>query len=140
MELEFCVKGQVISRTDNEDPIVNETANYIDAEFTFTTSEWNGLDKYALFKAEKGKAYCVELGTGLSKSGTTLNHSNSVTAQTSFGFKKFKFDSSGHITAVDNVVASDLPSHTHSYTSTNDVQSEISAFATALASAINPSS
>lgn len=64
MELEFSVKGQVISRTDNEDPIVNETANYIDSVFTFTTSEWNGLDKYALFKAEKGKAYCVELGSG----------------------------------------------------------------------------
>ena len=54
-------------------------------------------------------------GTGLSKSGTTLNHSNSVTAVTTAAFKKIKFDAQGHITGVADVSASDLPSHTHSY-------------------------
>ena len=53
-------------------------------------------------------------GTGLSKSGTTLNHSNSITAVTTAAFKKFKYDAQGHITGVANVAASDLPSHTHS--------------------------
>ena len=53
-------------------------------------------------------------GTGLSKSGTTLNHSNSITAQTSATFAKIKYDAQGHITGTASVAASDLPSHTHS--------------------------
>ena len=53
-------------------------------------------------------------GTGLSKSGTTLNHSNSVTAQTSAVFKKIKYDAQGHITSTTSVSAADLPTHTHS--------------------------
>lgn len=52
-------------------------------------------------------------GTGLSKSGTTLNHSNSISAQTSTVFKKIKYDGQGHITGTANVTASDLPSHNH---------------------------
>lgn len=53
-------------------------------------------------------------GTGLSKSGTTLNHSNSVTALTTASLKKVKYDAQGHITGTSDVSASDLPSHTHS--------------------------
>lgn len=53
-------------------------------------------------------------GTGLSKSGTTLNHSNSVTAQTSTVFKKIKYDAQGHITGTADVGANDIPTHTHS--------------------------
>ena len=52
-------------------------------------------------------------GTGLSKTGTTLNHSNSVTSLTTSSFKKFKHDAQGHITETSNVTASDLPSHEH---------------------------
>lgn len=47
-------------------------------------------------------------GTGLTLSGTTFNHSNSITAQTSNVFKKFKYDAQGHITGTANVVKSDL--------------------------------
>lgn len=53
-------------------------------------------------------------GTGLSKSGTTLNHSNSVTVQTSTVFKKIKYDGQGHITGTADVSANDLPIHAHS--------------------------
>lgn len=53
-------------------------------------------------------------GTGLSKSGTTLNHSNSVDAQTTAQLKKIKFDAQGHITDTANVEGTDLPSHSHS--------------------------
>ena len=53
-------------------------------------------------------------GTGLSKSGTTLNHSNSVTALTTASLKKVKYDAQGHITGTSDVSGSDLPSHTHS--------------------------
>ncbi len=52
-------------------------------------------------------------GTGLSLSGTTFNHSNSITAVTTAAFKKFKYDAQGHITGTADVAASDLPSHTH---------------------------
>ena len=38
-------------------------------------------------------------GTGLSKSGTTLNHSNAITAQTTQGLYPIKIDAQGHITA-----------------------------------------
>lgn len=37
-------------------------------------------------------------GTGLSKSGTTFNHSNSVTAKTSQSFAQIAYDEQGHIT------------------------------------------
>lgn len=63
-------------------------------------------------------------GTGLSKSGTTLNHSNSVTAKTTAGAYKIKFDSSGHITGTASLSYSDVGAassgHTHSgYVSTS---------------------
>ena len=53
-------------------------------------------------------------GTGLSKSGTTLNHSNSVTAQTTQALYPIKIDAQGHIsaygTAVTSLPASDVSS------------------------------
>ena len=61
-------------------------------------------------------------GTGLSKSGTTLGHSNSVSAESSAVFKKIAFDAQGHITSTANVEGSDLPSHTHSgYLTSSDI-------------------
>ena len=68
MELEFEITNQAIERTDNEKLVVNESANYVDCSFTFKTSEWQNISKYALFKNEKDKAFCVELGTGCSNS------------------------------------------------------------------------
>lgn len=57
-------------------------------------------------------------GTGLSKSGTTLNHSNSVTAKTIVGAYKIKYDAQGHITGTSSLSYSDVgaasSSHTHS--------------------------
>ena len=37
-------------------------------------------------------------GTGLSKTGTTLNHSNSTTAQSTQAFRQVAYDAQGHIT------------------------------------------
>lgn len=56
-------------------------------------------------------------GTGLSKSGTTLNHSNSIVAQTTAKLGMIKFDGQGHVTGftekavVDNLMttATDQP-------------------------------
>ena len=61
-------------------------------------------------------------GTGLSKSGTTLNHSNSVTAKTTAGAYKIKYDSSGHITGTSSLSYSDVGAassdHSHSNATT----------------------
>ena len=45
-------------------------------------------------------------GTGLAVSGSTLNHSNTVTAGTTSGFT---IDAQGHVTATAALVASDIP-------------------------------
>lgn len=58
-------------------------------------------------------------GTGLTKSGTTLNHSNSITAQTSAVFKKIKYDAQGHITGTADVQVTDFP-HSHNATGVLD--------------------
>lgn len=61
--------------------------------------------------AEKDKLAGLEnytAGTGLSLSGTTINHKNSVTAKTTAGFLKFKYDAQGHITGSSPVTKSDF--------------------------------
>lgn len=52
--------------------------------------------------------------SGISVSGTSITHSNSITAVTTAAFKKIKYDAQGHITGTADVAAADLPSHTHS--------------------------
>ena len=53
---------------------------------------------------------------GITLSGTTFKHTNTgLTPVTTSALKKIKYDAQGHITGTDNVGASDLPSHTHSY-------------------------
>lgn len=55
-------------------------------------------------------------GTGLSKSGTTLNHSNSVTAQSTQAVYPIKIDAQGHISAYGSAVT--IPSVTLNGSST----------------------
>ena len=47
-------------------------------------------------------------GTGLSLSGTTFNHSNSVTAVTTAGMLKVKYDAQGHITGSSAFAQADV--------------------------------
>lgn len=61
-------------------------------------------DVAALETTVAGKQDTITAGTGLSKSGATLNHSNSVTAKTSYvgsatAVPLIKYDAQGHITA-----------------------------------------
>jgi hypothetical protein len=97
-------------------------------------------------------------GTGLTKNGTTLNHSNSVTAQTSAVAKKIKYDGQGHITGTSTLYGSDIAvsstdstkintalsnkansTHTHSVTDVTDsnAHSNIGTSANANQGAIN---
>lgn len=47
-------------------------------------------------------------GTGLTLDGTTFNHSNSVTAVTTAGLYKVKYDAEGHITGTTAVTKTDI--------------------------------
>lgn len=62
MELEFEISGQKLTRKD-KNKIVNQTVKYITSVFSFKTAEWQGVDKYVIFKSEKGDNYCISLGT-----------------------------------------------------------------------------
>lgn len=50
----------------------------------------------------------ITAGTGLTFSGDTLNHSNSVTALTTASLRKVKYDAQGHITGSSAVTKSDI--------------------------------
>ena len=65
------------------------------------TNQWINFSKDSYTKAEVDALLALKVdtaGTGLSKSGTTLNHSNSVTAKTTQGFAQIAYDAQGHIT------------------------------------------
>ena len=85
---------------------ITETTNLYGADIPVSSTDATKLNTALGNKIDSA-------GTGLSKSGTTLNHSNSVTAQSSAVFKKITYDGQGHITGTANVASSDLPSHTH---------------------------
>lgn len=63
-------------------------------------------------------------GTGLTKSGTTLNHSNSVTAQASASFSSITFDAQGHITGSTAATTAQLNAINSGVTSTDVAQIE----------------
>ena len=62
MQLEFEITNQQLQRKDKT-IIVNETVNHVTCQFTFKTSEWQGVTKYAIFKSEAKNNVCMELGT-----------------------------------------------------------------------------
>lgn len=65
------------------------------------TTLWSKIKSYVA-TAISGKIDTA--GTGLSKSGTTLNHSNSVTAKATQAVYPIKFDAQGHITGAGSAV------------------------------------
>ena len=86
---------------------LNNKVNYSDVQDNFNSNSTT----YPL-SANKGKWLkdntVQTAGTGLSKTGNTLNHSNDVQAVSSIGFKKIKYDTEGHITGSSNVAKSDI--------------------------------
>ena len=65
-----------------------------------TSGSYNDLSNKPTIPDVSGKIDTA--GTGLSKSGTTLNHSNSITAQTTQGIYPIAIDAQGHITSYGN--------------------------------------
>lgn len=95
-------------------PLSGNNTEGVFAEYVYVETSTNVWDFERLGSTELDLSdYINTAGSGLSKSGTVLNHSNNISPQTSAVFKKIKYDAQGHITEIDNVTASDLPSHTH---------------------------
>ena len=69
---------------------------------TYSSTSSNAMSGKAVSSAISGKIDTA--GTGLSKSDTTLNHSNSVTAQTTQALYPIKIDAQGHISAYGSAV------------------------------------
>ena len=61
-----------------------------------------------LYVVQKDSNTTYSAGTGLSLSDTTFNHSNSVTALTTEGLQKIKYDAQGHITGSTAVAKADI--------------------------------
>ena len=119
--------------------IVTDANGYLNVEDKITKTSQLTNDSGFLTSHQDISGKIDTAGTGLSKSGTTLNHSNSITAVTTSAFKKIKYDAQGHITGTADVVASDLPSHTHSqYALSTDIPSSTSGLTNDGEDGINP--
>lgn len=83
-----------------------------------TSGSYNDLSNKPTIPDVSGKIDTA--GTGLSKSGTTINHNDNVTsAQSTPVFKKFSYDKQGHITGTADVQVTDFP-HSHNATGVID--------------------
>lgn len=63
MVVEFDVYNQRMIPLNEKPYIVNKSRNYLQLKFNFKTEDWNGLNKFILFRV-KDKHYLEELGTG----------------------------------------------------------------------------
>lgn len=63
MELEFNIKGQEITRLDDDKYLVQDSKNYVQVKLNFLTEEWEGLQKYVILKT-RFKNYNYPLGLG----------------------------------------------------------------------------
>lgn len=73
---------------------------------SFTTHSSEGTATQDFTLPDDNTTYSA--GTGLSLSSTTFNHSNSVTALTTEGLRKIKYDAQGHITGSSAVAKADI--------------------------------
>lgn len=62
MDLNFKIDHQIMSRLD-KNVLVNKSKNYVFCYFTFETTEWYDIEKFAIFKDSWGNAYECSLGT-----------------------------------------------------------------------------
>lgn len=63
MDLKFTIENQILLRKDKS-VIVNKSIDYVICHFKFLSEDWRDIEKFAIFKSERGEAYNVNLGTG----------------------------------------------------------------------------
>jgi len=61
--LNFEVNNQIITRLD-DNILVNKSRHYVKCCFEFKTTDWQGIEKFALFKDSWGNTYRVYLEAG----------------------------------------------------------------------------
>ena len=90
---------------------VSGNVSVVDCEFNTTTDTVVGVTPIDSIQQKINTSIAGKIdtaGAGLTKEGTSLKHSNNVTAQTSSALKKIKYDAQGHITGTDAVAKSDI--------------------------------
>ena len=97
MELEFEITNQQLTRKD-DNILVNQTVKYVTCTFTFKTTEWQGADKYVIFKSEHWENYCINLGNECSG---TCNVPGKVLAGDFFRMTVFGIDGDERITTTE---------------------------------------
>ena len=126
--------GSVVSFTyDGTNWIMNDYKYDTNSNTTYTLS----IDGHTLkLTPSSGNAQEVTIpdnnttysaGTGLSLSGTTFNHSNSVTEVDTAGLYKVKYDAQGHITGTTAVTKADITALGIPASDTNTWQANTSA-------------
>lgn len=63
MILNFKIENQIIQRLD-KNILVNKSKDYLQCNFKFDTSEWENIEKFAIFKDSWNEAYIMNLGLG----------------------------------------------------------------------------
>ena len=61
VDLNFEITNQIIERLD-KNVLVNKSQNYVKCCFNFITSDWDDLEKFAIFKDAWGHSYISSLG------------------------------------------------------------------------------
>lgn len=101
---QLTVNGQLIFRQNDSNSKTSE--NWGEWKGCLTTSDVVGSGGITVTQND------ITIGTGDGaysyKGSVTISHSNSITASTSTVFKKFSYDSHGHITDIANVAKSDI--------------------------------
>lgn len=92
-----------VSASDSANDAIGKLEKALDGKqdsSSLGTAAFTASTDYATAsQGSKADSAIQSSGTGLSKSGTTLNHSNSITAKTTQGFAQIAYDAQGHITA-----------------------------------------
>ena len=61
MDLECEITNQIMKVLTSDDNLVNWTEDYLTLSFTFKTSDWDNLTKFALFKTRGSDTYRIGL-------------------------------------------------------------------------------
>ena len=92
-----------VSASDSANDAIGKLEKALDGKqdsASLGTAAFTASTDYATAsQGSKADSAIQAAGTGLSKSGTTLNHSNSVTAKATQGFAQIAYDAQGHITS-----------------------------------------
>ena len=106
----------VVQKDDNTTYTAGDGLQLSGTEFSAKTGYTTSGNNRAVLADSNGNLYVVQkddnttysAGTGLELNGTEFDHSNAVTAVTTEGLRKVKYDAQGHITGSSAVAKADI--------------------------------